>query len=323
MRTEQLVPFPQFTKSLKYYAEFLDPAVQWSCTTDVLFTPAGEIIVLRVSGEIDLLTLPLLEAALDAHLDQQPDHLLVDLAAVTYCCARGMNLLVTTADHAAGQGIGYAVSGLPPWLDRIWRTLFHDETPVRYRSVATAVTAVQARHAEVPIDLPVQQGHLRAVPTPTRQAHRDGRMIRVLVVDDHAFLRDALAVLLTTAADIAVVGRCANGAEALAVVPTLRPDVILMDVAIPVLDGVETARLLREAWPDARVVILTASLDGNEVPAAYQAGAVGYLPKSVDPEDLIEAVRTVHAGCEAWDKRAAALRRWTGGPIRPGQGMPL
>ena len=307
------------TKFLKL-AELLDSAGEWSCTTDVLFTPTGEVLVLRLGGEVDLVTLPLLEAALDAHLDQQPDHLLVDLARVTYCCARGIALLVSTADHAADQGVGYAVSGAPAWLDRIWQLLFHDEGPVRHRSVAVAVTAVQDGQAAHGLtDHPVRRGHLRGVATFDRDAQRQGCMIRVLVVDDHAFMRDALAALLTTARDIAVVGRCANGAEAIAAVPALRPDVVLMDVSMPVLDGVETTRRLREAWPGARVVMLTASLDGSVVPEAYYAGAVGYQPKSVDPVDLIEAVRTVHAGREAWDKRAiAALRRRTV-PAKPSQ----
>lgn len=155
-------------------AAFRNSAVDWSCTTDALFTPVGEITVLRVGGEIDLVTLPLLEAALDANLDQQPDHLLVDLAQVRYCCVRGVALLVTTADYAVGQGVGYAVSGLPAWLDRIWQIFFHDEIPVRYGNAAAAVAAIQARQAKVVTDHPVRRGHLRGVPTPDRHAQREG-----------------------------------------------------------------------------------------------------------------------------------------------------
>jgi len=181
--------------------EFFDPAPEWSCTTDSLFTPAGEIIVLRIGGEIDLLTLPMLAAALDANLDQQPDHLLVDIARVSYCCVRGLALLVSAAGDAAGQGVGYAVSGMPAWLDRICQLLFHDEMPVRYDSAAAAVTAIQARQARVLAEHPVRPGHLTAVPALPRQAQRAGRVIGVLVVDDHAFLRVGQACRRSPAPD--------------------------------------------------------------------------------------------------------------------------
>lgn len=160
---------------------FLNPAVEWSCITDSFFTPAGEIIVLGIRGEIDLVTLPMLEAALNAHLDQEPAHLIVDLEWVTHCSARGMALLVTTVGYAAGQGVGYAVSGLPAWLDRIWRIFFTDESPVRYQSAATAVTTIEARRSRVLTDHSVRRGHVRGVPKADRRAQRDGRMIRALV----------------------------------------------------------------------------------------------------------------------------------------------
>lgn len=161
--------------------QFLNPAVDWACTTDSLFTPAGEIIVLHVGGEVDLVTLPVLEAALNANLDQEPDHLLLDLAGVTYCSARGMALLVTTADYAANQGVGYVVSGVPAWLDRIWQIFFTDGPPARYRSAIVAVTAIQAQQARFSTAHPVR--HLRSVPAPSRPAQRQGHVIPVLVVD--------------------------------------------------------------------------------------------------------------------------------------------
>lgn len=162
--------------------QFLDPAVEWSCITDSFFTPAGEIIVLKIRGEIDLVTLPMLEAALNAHLDQEPAHLIVDLAGVTHCSVWGMALLVTTAGYAAGQGVGYAVSGLPAWLDRIWRIFFTARFPVRYQSAAAAVTTIQARRRRVLTDHSVRRGHLRGVPKTNRLAQRDGYMIPALVV---------------------------------------------------------------------------------------------------------------------------------------------
>lgn len=172
----------------------LNPVAGCSCTSDSLFTSAGEIIVLRVGGEVDLVTLPALEAALDANLDQQPDHLLVDLARVSFCCARGMDLLVTTtAGYAAGQGVGYAVSGVPAWLDRLWQIFFNDELPVRYCSAAAAVTAIQARQAQVLTDHPARRGHLRSVPTPTPRALVDVSMPVLDGGRDHAPTAGSLA----------------------------------------------------------------------------------------------------------------------------------
>lgn len=124
-----------------------------SCELDTAFGPAGPILVLRVAGEIDRLTLPVLEHALTAAVDQRPGDLVVDLAAVGFCCVRGFALLVTAAATAQSNGIRFAVSGLSPHLDRVATLLWpqRSEQPcVRYRSAAAAVTAIRTEQTYRP-----------------------------------------------------------------------------------------------------------------------------------------------------------------------------
>jgi DNA-binding NarL/FixJ family response regulator len=114
--------------------------------------------------------------------------------------------------------------------------------------------------------------------------------VRVLLVDDQALFREALAVLLGVQDDIEVVGEAANGAEALRRAAEQRPDVVLMDLRMPVLDGVAAIRRLRVEHPSVRVIALTTFDDDEDVFAALRAGAVGYLLKDVSAAKLVEAV---------------------------------
>lgn len=104
---------------------------------------AGEIIVLRVGGELDLCTLPTLQSALCGSLDQHPAHLVVDLARMTFCSVRGLTVLTHADRAAAAKATRYAVSAVPPRIDRIWTLLWDGDIPVRYRSIATALTAIR------------------------------------------------------------------------------------------------------------------------------------------------------------------------------------
>jgi len=123
-----------------------------------------------------------------------------------------------------------------------------------------------------------------------------GRRIRVLVVDDQALFREALVALLAVQAGIDVVGEAANGQEAIEAVGRLRPDVVLMDLRMPVLDGVGATRRLRVDHPGVRVLALT-TFDGDaEVFPALRAGAVGYLLKDATTERLVEAVVAADRG---------------------------
>ncbi|MEJ3749135.1 response regulator transcription factor [Actinomycetes bacterium KLBMP 9797] len=114
--------------------------------------------------------------------------------------------------------------------------------------------------------------------------------VRVLLVDDQALFREALATLLGVRADVTVVGEAANGDEALRAAAELRPDVVLMDLRMPVLDGIAATRRLRVEQPAVRVIALTTFDDDHEVFAALRAGAVGYLLKDVSSERLVEAI---------------------------------
>ncbi len=120
--------------------------------------------------------------------------------------------------------------------------------------------------------------------------------IRVLLVDDHAILREGLRALLSCFDDVRVVGDAANGAIALQRVQELEPDVVIMDIAMPVMDGFESTRLLREQYPQVQVLILTQYEDKEYVLPLLQEGAAGFVLKQAMGTDLINAIRTVAKG---------------------------
>lgn len=130
-------------------------------------------------------------------------------------------------------------------------------------------------------------------------------MIRVVLVDDHAIVRDGLAQLLASADDIEVVGMAADGSEAQDVVEQTEPDVVLMDLQMPVVDGVTATRLIVESGSRSQVVVLTSYSDGERIVAALDAGAMGYLLKDAEPADLLEGVRSVSRGESPIHPRAA------------------
>lgn len=132
-------------------------------------------------------------------------------------------------------------------------------------------------------------------------------MIRLLVVDDHAIVRRGLEMLFATAPDIELVGTAANGAEAVQSARDYVPDVILMDLSMPVLDGVAATRQIVAQDPKVRVVVLTSLGEESKIVDAINAGAQGYLLKHTDPDALIEAVRAAYAGNAPLDPRAGRV----------------
>mgnify|MGYP001455890720 CR=1 FL=1 len=120
--------------------------------------------------------------------------------------------------------------------------------------------------------------------------------VRLLVVDDQRLMREGLRTLLEMEPGVTVAGEASNGQEALEAYAQLLPDVALMDVRMPVMDGVEATRRLRERWPAARVIILTTFDDDEYVFEGLRAGAAGYLLKDVSIQELVEAIHTVMAG---------------------------
>ena len=120
--------------------------------------------------------------------------------------------------------------------------------------------------------------------------------IRTLLVDDQRLMREGLRILMELEPDVEIVGEAENGEAALKAYAELKPDVVLMDVRMPGMDGVEATWRLRDRWPEARVIILTTFDDDEYVFEGLRAGALGYLLKDVSGSDLAEAVRTVAAG---------------------------
>ena len=140
--------------------------------------------------------------------------------------------------------------------------------------------------------------------------------VRVLLVDDQALFREALAVLLEVRAEIEVVGEAADGAAALERSAALQPDVVLMDLHMPVLDGIAATRRLRVEQPGVRVLALTTFDDDEDVFAALRAGAVGYLLKDVTSDRLVEALLAAARGESVLQPSVAArvVARFAGMP---------
>jgi DNA-binding NarL/FixJ family response regulator len=120
--------------------------------------------------------------------------------------------------------------------------------------------------------------------------------IRILVADDHPVVRDGLVAILSTQPDFEVVGEAGTGAEAVERARTLRPNVMLLDLEMPELDGVEVLRRLSQSNPEVRVIVFTAFDTDERILGAVQAGAQGYLLKGAPRKELFEAVRVVQAG---------------------------
>lgn len=123
-----------------------------------------------------------------------------------------------------------------------------------------------------------------------------GKQISVLIADDHPVVRQGISVLLSVHDDMIVLGEAADGDETLRLAAQLRPDVLLLDLKLPRLDGVEVLRRLPEQSAGTRALVLTSAADKAQVALALQAGAAGFLYKDVDPDALVRAIRSVHDG---------------------------
>ncbi|MBK7726895.1 MAG: response regulator transcription factor [Dehalococcoidia bacterium] len=129
-----------------------------------------------------------------------------------------------------------------------------------------------------------------------RASGANSHQIRVLLVDDHAVIRQGLRMLLESRPELEVVADCENGREALLAVERLKPDVVLMDVVMPGLNGIEATRQIRKASSTTRVVILSGFVDEEQITGALRNGASGYLVKNSDVSELVLAIQTVHRG---------------------------
>ncbi|MFN2241975.1 MAG: response regulator [Anaerolineae bacterium] len=125
---------------------------------------------------------------------------------------------------------------------------------------------------------------------------QEEKLIRVLVAEDHAVVREGLCSLLTARYGVEVIGQAADGLEAVEKAQSLKPDVILMDLAMPRMTGLEAILKIREADPDARILVLTSFGEDAKVSAAIRAGAMGFLLKDSSVEDLAHAIQSVYRG---------------------------
>ncbi|HTP10307.1 MAG TPA: response regulator transcription factor [Anaerolineae bacterium] len=149
--------------------------------------------------------------------------------------------------------------------------------------------------------------------------------IRVLIADDHAIVRSGITALLAQVPDIEVVGEASDGQQAITQAAILRPDVILMDLVMPNIDGIEAIRQIKARQPESRILVLTSFAADDKVFPAIKAGALGYLLKESRPSDLIEAIRQVYRGESALHPTIArkVLQELTRPPDRPPTPDPL
>ena len=134
-------------------------------------------------------------------------------------------------------------------------------------------------------------------------------VIRVLIADDNEFVRQGLTDLLSASGDLVVVAACSDGSEVLDAAQRSRPDVFLLDISMPVVDGLEAARRLRAVHPEARVMMLTARPSSTSIDEAHRLGIAGFMSKTDDPGDLLDALRLVASGGTAWTGSSSAAPR--------------
>jgi DNA-binding NarL/FixJ family response regulator len=132
-------------------------------------------------------------------------------------------------------------------------------------------------------------------------------MIRVAIADDHGVLRDGLASVIAAQADMELAGTAANGAEAVELARSAMPDVVLMDLEMPVLDGIEATRAILAERSGTAVLVLTSFSDRDRITGALDAGAVGYLLKDASADEVVRGIRTAAEGGSPLDPRAARL----------------
>jgi len=151
------------------------------------------------------------------------------------------------------------------------------------------------------------------------------KSIRILIADDHAIVRKGIRALLATEADIEVVGEAADGKEAVEKAERLHPDVILMDLVMPGMDGIEATRRITTRQPEIRILVLTSFAEDEKVFPALKAGALGYLLKDAGPEELVRAIRQVYCGESSLHPAIArkVLQELSRPPERPPTPEPL
>ncbi len=131
--------------------------------------------------------------------------------------------------------------------------------------------------------------------------------IRIVIVDDHAMLRKGLAVFLMSYPDLHLIGEASNGREALALCEEKRPDIVLMDLLMPIMDGITATRLIHQALPDVQIIALTSFGEERLIKEVIAAGAIGYLFKKVSADDLANAIRSAYNGVATYAEEVADI----------------
>jgi DNA-binding NarL/FixJ family response regulator len=183
-------------------------------------------------------------------------------------------------------------SDLPPALVRLVRRMLMKDRAARIDSARLVGAELEAIQREIrltaaPARAPSPAASATAAPAPR---------IRVMIVDDHAVVRQGLRTFLELNEDITVVGEAADGAQAVETAGRNRPDVVLLDVVMPVMDGVTAAGKILACSPNSKILILTSFSEEEKIFPAIRAGALGYLLKDIPPNELAQAVREAHAG---------------------------
>ena len=143
--------------------------------------------------------------------------------------------------------------------------------------------------------------------------------IRVLLVDDHTMVRRGLATMLRVFDDLQLAGEAESGEAAIGLCAEVLPDVILMDMSLPMMDGATATRAIRKQFPQIQIIALTSFKEGKVIKQALEAGAIGYLLKDVSADELVEAIRAAHAGRATLSPEAAqALVETANQPAAPG-----
>jgi NarL family two-component system response regulator LiaR len=146
--------------------------------------------------------------------------------------------------------------------------------------------------------------------------------IRLMIVDDHTMVRRGLATILKVFDDLQLVGEAESGESAVQLCAEVLPDVILMDMSLPGMDGATATRAIRKKLPQTQVIVLTSFKAGNLIKQALEAGAIGYLLKDVSADDLVQAIRSAHAGRATLSSEAAqSLVETANLPPTPGQDL--
>lgn len=191
--------------------------------------------------------------------------------------------------------------GIPPALANLVRHMLRKDNPARIASARQVGVELESIQKE----LRLSQSATGTSAAETAGAPRSAPIIRVLIADDHAVVRQGLRTFIDLQEDMQVVGEGSNGSEAVELAASLQPDIVLLDLVMPQLDGVQAATRIKELCPTARVLILTSFGEDDRIVPAIRAGAQGYLLKDIRPDELVRAVRAVYQGKTQLDPEIA------------------